>query len=465
MNRGRWYTVRHWAQLALQVILGVALCGFVQAVADRLNHRYDFTPLKVFALAEQSAVIAKGLSEPVRVLFFYNGQQSGQRRQIADLLDQFTNASPMITYGLYDLDRSPGLAKKYGISNYNAGIMESRGRIHQLTGIDEVEVVSGLLKLTRDRPRMVCFLTGHGEHDPMKIDDRKGYSDVGKVLEREQFKVRTFDVVPSPADLEQCTILVAAGPTQPFFSDEAERLIAFILRGGSVFLLLDPGSAPEYQPLLDRFGISAGSELVVDERNRLYGADSYMVRVPIFDRDTFGKTMDTAAVFSVARTITPAEKAPEGISVGLVALSSPDSWAQVNTTTPSEKKPEFRKDVDRPGPLPVAVMATVEKVMPNSEEKAGGHLVVFGDSDFASNFYLNLLGNRDLFMSMIAVLAEDKELVAVRSPPGMPSGSLSPIYLTAEQGRHIFWLAVVVVPGLSLLVGSLVVYRRRRSGF
>jgi len=27
--------------------------------------------------------------------------------------------------------------------------------------------------------------------------------------------------------------------------------------------------------------------------------------------------------------------------------------------------------------------------------RAGGHLVVFGDSDFATNFYLNLLGNRD----------------------------------------------------------------------
>ena len=465
MIRGRAFTLKHTLLLVVQVLLALLLCGFVQALADRNNRRYDFTPLKVFALSEQSTVIAKGLTEPVRVVFFYNGQQSGQRRQIADLLDQFVGVSPLISYSLYDLDRSPGLARKYEISNYNGGVMESRGKTYQLNGIDEVEVVSGLLKLTRDRPRTVCFLTGHGEHDPMKSDERKGYSDVGKALEREQFTVKTFDVVPSPSDLEQCTVLVVAGPTQDLFSDEAERLVSFVRRGGSVFLLIESESPAAYTSLLEHFGLRTSTDLVVDERNRLYGADSYMVRVPIFDRDTFGKTMDTAAIFSVARTVTPADKPPDGIAVGLVALSSPDSWAQVDTATPSEKKPEFRQDIDRPGPLPVAVMATVEKVLPNTEERPGGRFIVFGDSDFASNFYLNLLGNRDLFMSMIAVLAEDKELVAVRSPPGMAAGSLSPVYLTAQQGRNIFWLSVAVIPGAALLFGSVIVYRRRRAGY
>lgn len=456
---------KQWTLLALQVFLALALCALVQALADRLNRRYDLTPLKIFALSEQSSAIAKGLVEPVRVSFFYDGREEGRRRQVADLLDQFAAASPMITYRLYDLDRSPGLAKKYGVSSYNSGIIESRGKTHSMTSIDEVEVVSGLLKLTRDRPRVLCFLTGHGEHTPMEVDERKGYSDVAKSLEREQFKIRTFDVAPSPADLEQCTAVVLAGPQQNLFASEAERLTSFVLRGGSILLMVEPDTPESYNTLLERFGIRAGTDLVVDERNRLYGADSYMVRVPIFDRDTFGKKMDTAAMFSLARTVAPAEKAPEGVSVGLVALSSPDSWAQVDTLVPNEGKPEFRQETDRPGPLPVAVMATVEKVMPNTDEKPGGRVVVFGDADFASNFYLSLLGNRDLFMSMIAVLAEDKELVAVRSPPGLPSGTLSPIYLTADQGRRIFIVAVAAVPALAVLTGLAVVYRRRRRGF
>jgi len=87
--------------------------------------------------------------------------------------------------------------------------------------------------------------------------------------------------------------------------------------------------------------------------------------------------------------------------------------------------------------------------------------VVFGDSDFASNFYLNLLGNRDLFLSTVAVLAAEPELVAVRKK-GMTRGTLSPIVLTAEQGRIIFWTVVITEPALFLLLGIVVALRRRR---
>ena len=40
--------------------------------------------------------------------------------------------------------------------------------------------------------------------------------------------------------------------------------------------------------------------------------------------------------------------------------------------------------------------------------------MVFGDSDFASNNYLNLSGNRDLFLNTVSWLAEEENL--------MPSG-------------------------------------------
>ena len=88
-------------------------------------------------------------------------------------------------------------------------------------------------------------------------------------------------------------------------------------------------------------------------------------------------------------------------------------------------------------------------------------MIVFGDSDFASNLYLNLLGNKDLFMSSLGVLAEDQELIAVRRK-GLPRGSLSPISLTAQQGRLLFWVAVVVSPGCCAVLGLLITWRRRR---
>jgi len=90
-----------------------------------------------------------------------------------------------------------------------------------------------------------------------------------------------------------------------------------------------------------------------------------------------------------------------------------------------------------------------------------GRMIVFGDSDFASNLYLNLLGNKDLFMSSIAVLTEDPALIAVRRK-GLPRSSLSPVSLTADQGRIIFWAGVIGIPASFLLLGVITTWRRRR---
>ena len=88
-------------------------------------------------------------------------------------------------------------------------------------------------------------------------------------------------------------------------------------------------------------------------------------------------------------------------------------------------------------------------------------MIVFGDSDFASNLYLNLLGNKDLFMSSVGVLAEDQELIAVRRK-GLPRSSLSPVSLTERQGRMIFSSAVIMQPVGFALLGMLITWRRRR---
>jgi hypothetical protein len=58
------------------------------------------------------------------------------------------------------------------------------------------------------------------------------------------------------------------------------------------------------------------------------------------------------------------------------------------------------------------------------------------------------------------VLAEDPALIAVRHK-GLPSGTLSPISLTAAQSRSIFWAAVIVLPAACLLVGAVIGVRRR----
>ena len=61
----------------------------------------------------------------------------------------------------------------------------------------------------------------------------------------------------------------------------------------------------------------------------------------------------------MARTVEPIEKERDGITVLLVALTSPDSWARMDSDAVPKGQVKFRRDQDKPGPLPVAVVFTV----------------------------------------------------------------------------------------------------------
>lgn len=464
------YALRQGALFAVQIGLAATLFGLLLITAERHNRRYDLTPNQAFLLSDGATRVARSVTAPLRILAFYNGQDGDQRRQMQDLLELFRAASPQIGYRLVDLDRSPALAQRYGINRYGSGLVEiDGGEIRELRAIDEEEITNAILKLTRRAPRRLCFVTAHGERSPQDADERRGYSQVAKAAEKEGFQIVTLDALPVDRVAEQCSIVALASPRRELLDGQATTLQHYLGSGGRVLLLLDSDASPSAMALATRHGVDVGDDVVIDERNRLYGADSTLARVPIFAKEVFGSALDTASVFPVARTITPSETTPAGLTVLRIALTSDESYARVGSTEPPGEEVRFRPEQDRPGPLTVAVMVAGRDSAPLPPEAADGapdeptgfgQMIVLGDTDFASNLYLNVLGNKDLFLSCLGVLAEDPDLVAVRRK-GLPASSLSPIFLTAEQGRSIFWVAVVILPGLFALLGILITWRRR----
>ena len=451
-------------QLAAQVILCLALFTVLQFLATRHNVRFDLTPTQSFVLSPQAKQVASAFTKPARITIFYNSQSAGQRREMIDLLEQFRAAAPNISFRLLDLDRSPGLAKKFGVSSYNTGVVEVGDEITDLRSIDETEITSVLLKFSRTRTRTLCFVTGHGERSPENASERDGYSQVAKALERERFTITTISTIPSDGVPERCTVVILAGPSHDLLPGEDEALDLYLRSGGKVLLLADPDAPPSVLQFLRDAGVEAGNDIIVDEQNRFIGADSFMPQVVKFRTDIF-RDVDAPAVLSLARTVRPREEKPPAVRIISIAATSPGSWARVNGGSTPDEDIRFRRKIDQAGPLSVGILATFKNEPRDGEameDAPTGELMVFGDSDFATNFYLNLLGNRDLIMSSIAVLAADPELIAVRRK-GLPRGSISPISLTARQGRVIFWTAVVILPGGFLLLGGVLALTRRRQ--
>ena len=82
---------------------------------------------------------------------------------------------------------------------------------------------------------------------------------------------------------------------------------------------------------------------------------------------------------------------------------------------------------------------------------------MFGDSDFASNAALGVQGNRDLFLNAVNWLAQQENLIAIR--PHDPEDRR--VTMTADQATRVFYLTVLIVPGLILLAGVQTWWRRR----
>jgi hypothetical protein len=449
--------LRGGLQLAVQIALALALFAVLQILATRHNVRFDLTPAQRFALSPTARQVAAAVEQPVRVTVFYNSQSGDARRDMADLLEQFRNAAPTFSYRLLDLDRSPALATKYGVSSYNTGVLEVDGQVAPLRSVDEAEITSLLLSLSGRAERGVCFVTGHGERSPQDTDERHGYSEMAKALEQERFTIRALSTLPSDGVPEACTLVVMPGPSHDLLPGEAEALLRYLRGGGRALVLVDPDAPASVLALLGDVGIDARRELIVDAQNRFIGADSFMPRVVGFRPDVFRNSLSAAAVLSLARPLGATGDPPPGVRVMPIAQTAEDTWAMADTVTAPEGEPRFRREVDEVGPFTVGVLASFDR----GDGEAPGQLMVFGDSDFSSNFYLNLLGNRDLILSAIAVLAEDPTLIAMRNK-GAPSGTLSPISLTEAQITRIRWAGVFAGPLICLLLAAIIGLRRAR---
>jgi ABC-type uncharacterized transport system involved in gliding motility auxiliary subunit len=158
---------------------------------------------------------------------------------------------------------------------------------------------------------------------------------------------------------------------------------------------------------------------------------------------------------------------PPGFSHDILVRSSSESWAETDKSRLEKGEASFDPIKDRKGPLNLAVLITLsppgktvkgetaEKKVTNPPQ---GRIVVFGDSDFASNGYFNLSGNGDLFLNTINHLTEEEQLISIR-PAKSP---VKPLSLTAGQAQVLFLVPLVLLP-LLVIGAGVIVWRSRRK--
>ncbi len=255
------------------IAAAIVLAAVVNVLAARHFARWDWTQSKRWSVSAATLETLHGLDRGVD-LWIVIGRGDAAESGLRELVGAYAMASPRVDVHWIDPDRDVAqlvdLQQRFGLE---AGRTED-GRV----ATDAVVIVASADKhwfLTRDdlleasddvhvKPReeraltqairsvldvekaKLCFTTGHGELslDAQK-DERDSLGGVRDLLEKDNYELASIDTTaPGAHDpFEGCAVTVVAGPREPFSADEANRLRAWLLQGGTLFAAIGPSDA------------------------------------------------------------------------------------------------------------------------------------------------------------------------------------------------------------------------------
>ncbi len=447
-------TVRRSCLLGLEIGFVLVIVFSLGSLLGRWNARFDLTPNQKYSLAPITVQTLDGITSPVQATIFY---RRGDREKHDELLSLMHQANALFQYRLYDLDRAPGLAQRYGVTAYGTVILESADNRVTLPMVDEERMLNALLRVSQSQ-KTVYFLVGHGENNPGDSRERNGYGVVRQVLETENYQVRPLALLQTRQVPPDADLIIVSGPKEDLAAAELAALTAYLEAGGSAFLMLDPFTVPRLSAYLARFGLRLAEDVVVDQERGVAGGEPLMPIISDFAEDIFPRWLSGSPILPYTRPV----RVQDGLATPF-AFSSEASWALKNRARAEQEGLYFKEGEDERGPIPVAAVAAVGT-------ERSGKLVVLGDSDFVNNFYARIPGNVDFFMNTVGWMSGRQQLISMgRNPGGLPdqkrvSTPRQSLYLSELQKSRFFWLMVVLEPALVLAIGLCIAVRRRRHG-
>ena len=450
-------TARQGGNATLVTLAVVGILVLLNFMAARHHKRFDLTAEREFSLSPQTLQVLKGLQEPVGVTAFMTPGYYA-RQQVEDLLKEYTYHTGKLRLEIIDPEQQPSLARQFNVTRDGTVIFQVGDRQQEAQGFDEQAFTSALVKVTRDQAKTIYFLTGHRERDP-EDTSQLGYQQIAEALRRDNYRVETLNLAVTATVPADAAVLVIAAPGVAPAPEELEAIGAYVDQGGSLLVLGDPETEVSLDDLLARWGLALRQDIVVDPLSSFLGdvGTPVVSRFPYHDitKDLGGLT----TLFPAARSVERKEPAPEGVQVNPLVSTSSQSWGETDLESQQVRLDEGH---DTPGPLDLAVAATLELSEPTEEGEARrARLVLFGDADLVSNDVLfsvrGNLGNADLFLNAASWLAEEEALISIRPNPPTPRM----IFLTPPQVRVVMYTSLIFLPGLVVVVGAWVWWKRR----
>ncbi|HEY8091062.1 MAG TPA: GldG family protein [Polyangiaceae bacterium] len=492
------------------VVAAVVLAFLVNGLAMRHFTRWDWTRDRRWSLSPATLETLRTLEQHVDV-WAIAGSGEPVTRGLQELLASYTAASSRVEVHWIDPDRDVAqlvaLQSRYGLQAgkaedgriaTDAVVVVASGERHWfLTASDLFEASSDDVHvrpreeraLTRairsvlggERARL-CFTVGHGELplDPTS-EEREGLGALKDLLDKNNYELTSVDLAAPAAHepLAGCTVAVIAGMHAPFASQEASRLRAWLLEGGSLLAAvgpLDPAGGERMppaglEPVLGPFGIELVDDLVhdvdpADSIPETHGegffvqARPHPVTVTLVAGGADAHPPRVATFF--ARSMRAAPPSPGAGSPAPLLVTGTAAYARLDVAG-AEKWADAppRAPADEGGPFIVAMASERPRIGPSAAH--GPRAVVVGSRYFLAEDNWRqpraLHGAAFLVDSALSWLSARPQVVDVPERAEVAAGMRLSEQSRAEVQRYVLML----MPLAALLLGAAVWGWRRAS--
>ena len=459
MNTG-WMKARqtkYAAYVTVYIVVILAVLVVANFLANRYNKSYDATANKQFTLSDQTKKVVGELKQDITISYFdrASGMQAAK-----DLLDRYQNLSPKVHVEYVDLLKNPTLARADNVTREGEAVITVGARREDAKTFDEEGVTGALIRAMKGGERQVCVVTGHGEH---RLDDSSqadGFSGFQSVVEKDNYKVQSINLLEKAQVPSSCSVLVVAGPTGDYIQPEVDAIKKYVEDGGRALFMLDPplklgrkqiSDNQDLSNLLESWGVTPDKDLLLDESaaSQLLGGGPEAPVVLQYDSHPIVNDLaNVSTAFPLARSLET--KNTDKTTITRLFSTSADSYSTNNL---SSSEIRINPATDKHGPFTLAVAGTYAGAKPSES----GRFVVVGNSGWASNQALGFSGNRNLLLNMVNWLSSDEDLISIR--PKQPEDRR--IELTRAQFRMVQTTSQFFLP-LIVIVGGVMVWLKRR---
>ena len=460
----------------------IAVNYFVDYIADRYVLEIDMTSKGEYEISDETVQLLSTLSEPITITVLcdetdYNNNSDLRRLpKVLQRYEQLSHGNVTVKY--INAVNNPAIFSQYDqLGDLSSGdiIVESSKRYKSMSPYDLLEyqtdksstsgsssnetkyltglraeqrLTSAILYVTANKVPKAAYLTGHQEsteHETLDTLLTSANYDTQELSLMQEGKV--------PDDVDMLLILQPQGD---FTTEEIDALDEFMSNGGKMIVSY-ASNTPTLTNLEEYFtewGVAYDDKMVYDNERCFAGTNFYLMpNVSTVEGLTDNLDTKSYVIIPGARPITTLWEQDNWRGTQVLMSTSNNSYAK---DLSSETTNYEQSDTDETGPFNVGVLS-YQNSMHNLNSTYS--YALFLNAGFLSDSTLDNTAflNKDYVLAALNFMTDDSEAVSIASKD-LTSTTLA---VPGSAKSVLFYLLILIIPGVCL-VGGIAVWARRR---